>query len=681
MTDNQINHRPRIAVDIGGTFTDFIYLCPQEGKLKSYKRLSTPSDPALAVMEGMEVIFERISSSSTHGCDIIHGSTVATNTLLERKGVRTALVTTAGFRDLLQIGRQNRVSLYDLDAEAPEPLVPDELRFELEERMDSAGDPIIELESSSLTRLIASVQSKKVQSLAVCLLFSYTNPTHEQATRIALQDKLDLFITLSSDILPEFREFERASTTTVNAYVSPIMSGYLGRLQGVLKGSNLSIMQSNGGTMSVERARQNAVHCILSGPAGGVTGAAYLKRTHTPLQGDLKGLITLDMGGTSTDVALLKGQPHLTREANIGGIPIAIPMLDIHTIGAGGGSIARFDAGGALRVGPDSAGADPGPACYGHGVKPTVTDANLILGRLLPINYLGGSMPIYPDRASEAINRLGAATPLTTHQIAHGMIQIANAHMARAIRVISVERGHDPRDYALLSYGGAGGLHAVDLARTLGIPFVIIPAHAAVFSAFGMYVSDVIKDYSKTIMLPGDVPLHVLDDFFKPIVQTAIQDLTDEGIPLQSQQIDRSIDMRYAGQSYEINVPYTKNYKTIFSNTHDQMFGYQRPELECEIVTIRVKATGLQTPIKLAPDEFHGVNASEAILDTKRVSLQESISSGSSDNEIPVYDGSQLYCGNQFQGPAIIIRPDTTILIPRQETVEVDAYGSLMIHL
>jgi N-methylhydantoinase A len=670
----------RLAVDIGGTFTDFIYIVPGTGVLETLKVPSTPSDPSRAVLDGLALILERLGEDLLAGWDIIHGSTVATNALLERKGARTAFITTAGFRDLLQIGRQNRPALYDLMVAVPEALIPDDLRFEIQERIDKHGNHITPLTQSSLEQLTQEIKRANIESVAICLLFSFTNPAHELMVEAALQEPGG-FISRSSAVLPEFREFERASTTAVNAYVAPVLSRYLEKLESNLQGSSIRIMQSNGGSMPVGRARQHAVQCILSGPAGGLTGATRVHGQLPPHLQTLKGLITFDMGGTSTDVALLHGRPVLTREAVIGGMPIGIPMMDIHTIGAGGGSIARLDAGGALRVGPESAGAVPGPACYGRGENATVTDANVLLGRILPEKFLGGRIPLSTTGAEAALHRIGDAARLTPHQVAAGILQIANAHMARAIRLISVERGYDLREYGLLSFGGAGGLHAVDLAHCLGIPTVIVPAQAAVFSAYGMLVSDVIRDYSKTVMLNASVPQQVIDEAYNPLIKAARADLATEQIPPERQVIEKTIDMRYAGQSYEINLPYSAEYRQAFAAQHQKFYGFARQELEIEIVTLRVRAIGRQIPIRPEPTPWDGVDADHAIVDHRPVYLSNGIGKPYQPVTIPIYDGERLRHGNAFQGPALVVRPDTTIIIDQPDRIEVDAFGSLFITL
>ncbi|MEJ2267241.1 MAG: hydantoinase/oxoprolinase family protein, partial [Anaerolineales bacterium] len=492
------NYTMRIGIDIGGTFTDFVVFRPDTGKITTFKLLSTPEDPAEAVLQGLK----RIASSEATSPEfyIIHGSTVATNALLEHKGATTALIATRGFRDVLQIGRQNRPALYDFSVDPPPPLIPARLRWEVDERVDHHGHVLASIDPLQVKSLVRELESKNIESVAVCLLFSFLRPDHERIIGEQLKSA-NYFVSASSEILPEFREYERTSTTVVNAYVSPILDRYLAHLESETAGTQLRVMQSNGGIISTREARRSGVRCILSGPAGGVVGSCFIAESalNDPLSGEIYRpsgaepalkVITFDMGGTSTDVSLIDGVPRVTTESIVGGHPIRVPVLDIHTIGAGGGSIAGVDMGGALRVGPESAGANPGPACYGRGelseCRPTVTDAHLVLGHLDPENFLGGKMPLDVSRAQHVLEALAEQLGLEPLQTALGVIEIANAHMERALRVISVERGNDPRDFTLLSFGGAGGLHAGDLARRLGIPRVLIPPIASTLSAFGM---------------------------------------------------------------------------------------------------------------------------------------------------------------------------------------------------
>lgn len=680
----------RIGIDIGGTFTDFVIYDPATENIRTFKLLSTPCDPAEAVLQGLEKIF---SEQGTREATIIHGSTIATNALLERKGARTALVTTRGFRDVLQIGRQNRPALYDLFANPPPPLVPPDLRFEVDERVTHSGEILQALNPADVDALIPELKAQDVTSVAVCLLFSFLHPQHEQAITEKLRTA-GFAVSPSSEILPEYREYERMSTTTVNAYVSPVLDRYLSHFETALNGQTpLRVMQSNGGTIGPAEASRYGVRCILSGPAGGVVGCEYVARhVHIPATtresmeetGADAGkmgiaanralrIITFDMGGTSTDVSLIDGTAQITTEASIGGCPIHIPMLNLHTIGAGGGSIAQVDAGGALRVGPESAAADPGPACYGKGDLPTVTDANLVLGRLSAEHFLGGEMPLDTARAQHVLARLGKKLGLSAEQAALGVIQVANAHMERALRLISVERGHDPRDFSLLSFGGAGGLHAADLARSLGIPRVLVPPLASTLSAFGMLAADVVKDYTQTVMLPGDTPVSELASQLEPLAERGLAEVRKEKVAVRNIHIQRYLDMRYRGQSYELIVPFSETVYQEFHRQHQHAYGYANEAAPVEVVNLRLRAIGQVTPPLLQKHPLQGLDPRPAYLESRGVVF----ASGST--ETPFYRAELLKPGNHLTGPAVVVRADTTILLGPADLAEVDEYGNLVI--
>lgn len=651
----------RIGVDIGGTFTDFVVYDPNTKEIRTFKLLSTPHNPAEAMLDGLA----QIAASDRR--QIVHGSTIATNALLEGKGAPTALITTKGFRDVLQIGRQNRPNLYDWTAAPPPPLAPRQWRFEVDERVDHQGTVVSPLDVSTLSPLAADLKAAGVESVAVSLLFSFLHPAHEETIQTALEEA-GLFVSISSQVLPTFREFERTSTTVANAYVSPVMDKYLATLEASLQGDELQIMQSNGGSIRPEEARKQAVRCILSGPAGGAVGAeAIAQLTH------FDKLLTFDMGGTSTDVALIDGEIQVTTEAHVGGYPIGIPIINIHTVGSGGGSIAHVDAGGALRVGPESAGADPGPACYGKGSLPTVTDANLVLGRLRPDYFLGGKMTLDVDAAFQAVGSLGEQLGLNPAQTALGIVQVANAHMERALRVISVERGKDPRQFALLSFGGAGGLHAADLARSLGIPQVLIPPQAATFSAFGMIMADVIKDYSQTVMLPGSTPLNKVNQMLMKLKSRAVREMAEEGIPREALALEPALDLRYLGQSFELSIPFSGEVIAQFHQAHKATYGYANPHAPVEIVNLRLKAVGKVPSPELVPQPAESQDPSPALLGTYPVTLADGHA------ETPFYDGEKLQPGNQIPGPAVVLRSDTTILIESRDRAEVDPFHNLMI--
>ena len=476
-----------IAIDTGGTFTDCVWV--ERGRVRMLKVFSTPADPSQAIVEALKKIGQRASTV------LLHGTTVGTNTLLQRKGARVALVTTAGFEDAIEIGRQARPKLYDFFFDRVEPLVPADLRFGIDERTASDGEILHAPSPQDLNALSENVLKKDSEAIAISLLFSFANPKTENALASALK-KLEVPLSISHRILPEFREYERTSTVVVNAYLQPVMQRYLENLDR-RSNSRIFVMQSSGGITALSAAAREPVRTVLSGPAGGVVGAAAMAR-----RSGCERIISFDMGGTSTDVALVDREARASSQAEIAGFPIGVSMLDIHTVGAGGGSIARFDAGGALRVGPESAGADPGPICYGRGTQPTVTDANLLLGRLQPQRFLGGDFTLDLERTrrlvAEWLRRNGSK--FTPEQFAAGIIRVVNATMEKAIRVVSIERGYDPREFALVAFGGAGGLHACELAEALSIPRVIVPALPGALSAFGILVSDVVKDYSRTVL-------------------------------------------------------------------------------------------------------------------------------------------------------------------------------------
>ena len=561
----------QVGVDTGGTFTDFLIWDGE--RYFARKSRSTPDDPARAIIAELADIAAD---------EIVHGSTVATNALLERNGARTAFVTTEGFEDILEIGRQNRPELYNFFAAARPRLIPRDLTFGAPERILHDGSVERELTADAAEALARRIRDSGAESVAVCLLHSYVNPAHERL----LGEKLErLFVSLSQKILPEYREFERASTTVVNAYVSPLMDRYLRRLDQQLAASRLRVFQSNGGSISTRAAGRNAVHTVLSGPAGGVLGAAAVARS-----AGFKKIISFDMGGTSTDVSLYDNGFTYTTESKIGDFPIRVPMLDIHSVGAGGGSITYLDSAGALRVGPRSAGARPGPVCYGEGDEITVTDANLMLGRLDPEQFLGGRMPLDIERTRRHMTSFAEAVGTSPDSLAEAIIQVANSNMERAIRAISVERGYDPRDFALLSFGGAGPQHACELATRLEMKTVIVPQHAGVLSALGMLAADCVRDFSQST-LGRDV-----NEVFTELEARAAREFSAEGLP--QVHFERQIDLRYEGQSFEITVPAAD--RDRFHDAHRKRYGYDHPGLTVEAVTARIRAVAPLDKIDLA---------------------------------------------------------------------------------
>jgi N-methylhydantoinase A/oxoprolinase/acetone carboxylase beta subunit len=630
----------RIGVDAGGTFTDFVIL-HDDGRLESFKLRSNPASPATVILEGIR------RATVGRRAEVVHGSTVATNALLERKGARTAFVTTEGFTDLVFIGRQNRPQLYNLTPALRRPLIPPALCFGVKERTYFDGAVATKPSATEIKRLKAKLRAADVESVAICFLHSYQNPANEQATAEGLAG--GLYVSASHEIVPEYREYERASTTLINAYVGPLMDAYLAELES----HDISIMQSNGGSMTAVEARRQAVRTILSGPAGGVVGATAVARA-----GGFTRVLGFDMGGTSTDVSLSDGHPRLSTEASIDGFPIRVPVLDIHTVGAGGGSLARVDEGGLLRVGPQSAGADPGPACYGKGDRATVTDAHVVLGRIAADQFLGGEMHIDVGRAEAAVDEI--ARRLSTDRVtaAEGILRVANANMERAIRVVSVERGHDPRDFALIGFGGCGGLHACEIAAELGIRAVIVPQMAGALSALGMLLADRVRDSSASALHCADIEMR-----FHELERRAHRDMPEC-------RLQRSADVRYAGQSYELNVPWRPpDSAAAFHKEHHKIYGYSDPGRAVEVVTVRVKAS-----IAVSKPVIHAERAvaSSTAQQSRKVRI------GGKWLHVPVYRRADL-SSRRRSGPALVVDYGSTTLIPAAWQFVLDKAGNLVI--
>lgn len=651
----------RVGIDTGGTFTDFVFMSP--AKMWVYKVLSTPHNPGEAILHGL-----RQAAVIDESLDIIHGSTVATNALLERKGARLALLTTAGFEDLLEIGRQTRRELYNIMVEKRNPLIPRELCFGVQERTLFDSKKAAEINLPELDRIVQKLRKSKVESVAICFLHSYANPANEERVYKRLKP-LGFSLSVSNRVLREYREFERASTTAINAYVTPLLERYLSRLEKELGANLVRIMQSNGGCVSARSAKENPVCTILSGPAGGVVGAKEVAAAS-----GFRKIISFDMGGTSTDVSLCDGDIATTTDSTISDLPLRMPIIDIHTVGSGGGSIAFIDQGGALRVGPQSAGADPGPSCYGKGKDVTVTDANLVLGRLDPDRFLGGAMKLYPERAQLSLEELASRLKMDVLELAEGVVRVADATMERAIRVISVERGFDPRDFALLSFGGAGGMHACSLAQKLRIATVIVPKNAGVLSALGMLLSDTIKDYSQSVLkAEEEVSTRELGRLFRPLLETAYHDLKKEGFVRQRMQLLRFLDVRYIGQSYELNVPFTDSYRNEFNRLHLQKYGYADESRPVEVVNLRLKAIGLTEKPRLAEVEPGGKEAKAARLGQRLMRFN------GKNWEADVYAREKLCSNNQISGPALILDYESTAVVPPNFRCHVDRYGNLII--
>ncbi len=655
----------RAGVDIGGTFTDLVL--SDGGRLKIHKLLSNPGQPQTSMLAGLEAI---TPGGLTALAQVAHGSTVATNAILERKGARTALITTAGFRDLLFIGRQDRPVLYEIHPRIPPPLIPRERCYQVEERLDFRGEVLMPLELAGLDTVLDQVARAEVDAIAVCLLFSYVNAAHEQAIKQRILERgivgEDWQVVLSSAVLPEFREYERASTVALEAYVRPVMSRYIGKLEEALPAAtSLRIMKSDGGVMRARRIREGAIHTALSGPAAGVMGAFHLAR----LAGHEK-IITLDMGGTSTDVALVAGEPQPRPESSIDGLPLRVRMLDIETIGAGGGSIARVDAGGALRVGPESAGANPGPAVYGlGGEQVTLSDANAILGRLDSERFLGGNMALDLAAGERALEELARAAGLTIIEAAQGVIDIAAVNIDRAIRHVSIARGYDPRDFTLVAFGGAGPLHACAAADRLEIPRVLVPPAPGVLCALGLLLADVAVEYSRSVMRRADEDaIAALKDIRRELLDLARAELEREGIRDDEMRFIVSLDMRYEGQAYELNIPFGDAAAQAFHAEHERSYGHAMRWRNVEIINIR--AQGLGSVDKPGLDAV-------AVEPHAAESFGEKLSPIG--GAIKMYERDELKAGAMFEGEALVFQMDSTTYVPSGWRGQVDGYMNLLL--
>ena len=685
----------RIAIDSGGTFTDCVFV--RDGKLQIIKVASRPDAPAEAIVEAVQLASVHASSrSETH--DLVCGTTVGTNALLERRGGRVALITTAGFEDVLEIGRQARAKLYDLFLQKAEPLAPSSRRFGAKERLAADGSVVQVLTPAEIRRLLRQIKKIRPDSVALCLLFSFRNPLHEKRIASTLRSS-GYAVSVSHEILPEFREYERTSTTVINAYLVPVMSSYLrdtiARISGLLphqahkkSGKNHSrpsqasvrIMQSNGGIISAEQAAREPVRTMLSGPAGGVIGAS-----HAAKLAHLDKCVSFDMGGTSTDVALLTGELRTTSEAIVAGLPVAVPMLEIHTVGAGGGSIARFDEGGSLRVGPESAGAMPGPVCYGRGLDPTVTDAHAVLGHLGDRGLLGGTFSLDIPRARAQMQKIvkqSGARFRTVEAFAQGIIAVANAVMEKAIRVISVERGHDPRDYTLMAFGGAGGLHACELAAALEMRGVLIPVFPGGLSALGILQADVAKELSQTVLLPADElrkKSQQVPTLVKRLEQHAQRVLVAEGFARDKMRFQHSLDMRYLGQAYELNIPVGslisigRDVILAFHRAHEMRYGYHHENKKVEIVNVRCRATGITD----RPPRYKVAPRSRTVPLLPEQTMELTFYDRT--RKTTLYRRDNLRAGDVFSGPAIVAEYSATTLIPPDWKVCVDNYGQLLL--
>lgn len=689
MADNQGRENGiRVGVDTGGTFTDISIYNPKTGKLSVWKVSSVTNDPSEAIISGVQGGLETFGYAATDVDYLGHGTTVATNALITGNHARTGMVTTAGFRDVLEIRRQTRADLYDLQQEKTPVLALRDLRHEVQERVNFDGSIHIPLNIEDVRRVARILREQKVEAVAVCFLFSHLYPEHEEEVKGILEEEIPgIFVSSSSEVVPVYREYERFSTTVVNAALGPIMQSYLNklwpRLQKIGVNAPVHLTQSNGGVISLQDAAAFPVRTVLSGPAAGVVGALQIG-----LAAGFPNMITFDMGGTSSDVALIdNGEPQLATDIVAHGHPLKIPMLDIHAVGAGGGSIAYVDSGGHLKVGPHSAGAVPGPVCYGQGnVQPTVTDANVVLHVQNPTHLLGGRLAIDQAKAREAIAGLAATLGLGIMETAQGIISVATANMAKAIRVISVERGYDPRDYVLMAFGGAGPVHAARLARELEVPRVLIPRNPGILCSMGLLMTDLKAHFTTGRMIelsPAGIADLIRD--ISSLDQQATHWFEREGIAPSDRAVSRSLDVRYLGQAFELTVEapagvvdeaFVAEVRRRFEVVHQQMYGFVSPEEPIRVVAVRLEATGAVPRAALVPDATETDSPVEdAIIGERAVWLPET------GNFTPciIYERAKLRYGHCIAGPAIIEQMDsTTFLLPGQ-VARVDGYLNLLI--
>ncbi len=654
----------RVGVDIGGTFTDLVL--EEDGRLHVHKLLSTPNDPSQAMLTGLQQLLGDDLAALQR---LAHGSTVATNAILQRRGARFALITTQGFRDLLYLGRQNRPQLYALQPQLPPPLLPRERCFEIPERLDHKGQVIAPLDEHALGATLDQLEREGLEAIAVCFLFSYVNPQHERRVRDRLLERGIVEpwqVVLSSDVLPEFREYERASTVALEAFVRPVMNRYIERLEARLPtNTELRVMRSDGGVSRAASVREQAIHTALSGPAAGVIGAYHIAQ----LAG-YERIITLDMGGTSTDVSLCDGEVTIRPQAEIDGLPLRVRTLDIETIGAGGGSIARLDAGGALRVGPESAGADPGPIIYGHGgLQPTVSDANALLGRLGSGHFLDGALELDLEAARERFAALAEQLGTDIAGAARGILAVANANIDRALRHVSVARGHDPRDFTLVAFGGAGPLHACAVAERLELPRVLVPSAPGVLCAMGLIVADVLLDYNQSVLHYGGLErAQQLATLLTELRERAATALADERLDAPPQ-FRAFLDARYQGQAHELLIPYTDEVEEAFHAAHMRAYGHELRDRAVEVVNLRLQAIGaVEKP--LLPYEEPDESASPTPFDSPRDATGMTIEN---------YAREDLRPGARIEGPALVSQLDCTSYVAAGWAARVDGYHNLIL--
>jgi N-methylhydantoinase A len=647
----------RIGIDTGGTFTDFVFLDGET--ILTLKLPSTPGNPALSILEGL-------SPYMGEDFELVHGTTVSTNAFLQKKMAKCAFLCTKGFEHILYIGRQNRTGLFSLKVEKPSPIVPLSLCFGINERSLKDGTITKEPTREEITKIGEELKKRTVQSVGIVFLHSYKNPQNEKFAAKILRD-FGFYVTASHEVMPEYREYERAVVTILNAALKPVIADYVANLQEGVKGKKLSIIQSNGGILSPDRIINEPIRTIMSGPAGGVIAAQQL----AVLTGEAN-LVTLDMGGTSTDVSVIKnGEITLTRDGFLEHLPLKLPMIDIATVGAGGGSIAGIDRGGVLQVGPESAGANPGPACYGKFEMATVTDAFVVMGAIIPEMFLGGKMKIYPKRSVRVIKKIAEKIGKNFFETAEGIVRISVSSMERALRSVTLEKGEDPRFYTLMPFGGAGGLVAAMLAERLGMKKILIPPNPGVLSALGMLVADFKKELVQSflkIVSPGIQD--ELNPIFSNMSKQAEQILIEEGVP--EPQILKYIDIRYKGQSYELTVPYTDDFLKTFHQAHQQLYSYSLDDDYCEIVNLRVTAIGKSPGLKL--------EKRKKIPEEAKIFYRKEVYFNGMHQGFCIYRRPELMPGNRLIVPAIIVSDDSTVIVPKEFEIDIDEYSNILLY-
>lgn len=678
-----------IGVDVGGTFTDFSVFNQETGELFHYKDSSTPADPSKAIVKGVADVLQIKHGGPEEVSYLAHGTTVGTNALIEKKGCRLGLITTKGFKDLMEIGTQRRPSLYNLQAQKPYPLVPSGLNRTVTERIRYDGSIETPLNEEETRQVVRELKAQGVTAIAVCTLFSFINPVHEnRIEEIIHQEFPEAYVTVSSKLAPEFREYSRMSTTVMNSYLGPVMKQYVNNFRQSIADLGIGVepyvTQSNGSIISIKETIDCPIKTALSGPSAGVIAAAHIGR-----QCQADKVITFDMGGTSADISLIENYtPQVSNERLVEGYPARIPMINIITIGAGGGSIARIDEGGALKVGPKSAGATPGPACYMRGgTEPCVTDANIVLGKLNQEKILGGRMDVDIELAKNAIQtQICDPSGLDPEQAANGIITVVNSNMVRAVRSVSVEKGYDVREFSLMAFGGAGPLHACEVARELGMEEVIIPPHPGTLCSLGLLLADTKFDLSRTCVLDGvRESLEEINRLFDSMTQQGMELLDKEGVPQDRRQFEYAIDMRYHRQNFEISIPVPAGVLTEelleqvledFHREHKRSYGYSKPEALVQCVSYRVCAIGIIDKPDLQPEPLQP----EAPLPQPMAHRSVLFQGAQHRVETPIYLREALVPGQQVPGPCILEQMDTTIVVPEDWTIYVDGYHNLIVH-